>query len=79
MHLQVNGGETANLRLFSDPLQPHEQRALDGLVMEPGDSLRYSFTYGIQPAADASSSSSKEHPVRACNTAVYSAKIEANP
>ena len=82
VHFAINAGPTANLRLFSDrtPAQPqntqsaaagmsNEARGLDGIAMVQGDSIEYSFTYGVKEAGGV------DGKVRACNTEVYKVKI----
>ena len=78
VHFAINAGPTANLRLFSD--QPkarqaaaamsNEARGLDGIAMVHGDSIEYSFTYGVKEAGGL------DGKVRACNTEVYKVKVD---
>ena len=83
VHFTINGGPTANLRLFSDhsnggsegvsALAANEARGLGGIAAVSGDEISYSFTYGIKEAR-----SGMDGKVRACNTEVYKVKIDDN-
>ena len=84
VHFSINAGPTANLRLFSDhstmATQPqdaqsaaamsNEARGLHGIAMLMGDSIEYSFTYGVKEAGGMGGK------VRACNTEVYKVKVD---
>lgn len=83
VHFAINSGPTANLRLISDrttATQPHsgqqavagvsnEVRGLKGIAMMEGDTVEYSFTYGVKEGGGV------DGKVRACNTEVYRAKV----
>ena len=48
----------------------NEARGLDGIAMVLGDSIEYSFTYGVKEAGGMGGK------VRACNTEVYKVKVD---
>lgn len=87
VHFSINNGPMANMRLYTDESinQPinNNERALDGLTLIKGDSIKYSFSYGVnEPALQTrdqstslSTSDSKALKIRACNTQVYDVKI----